>query len=59
MMIAQNAGGAAQMTFLFDLSVTRDAIDIGSGANEMLDIVMRRPDEAGCRGWHNLGHGGN
>jgi len=55
MMIAQNPGGAAQMTFLFDLSITRDAIDVGSGANEMLDIVMRRPDEAGCRGWHNRG----
>ena len=54
-MIAQNAGGAAQMTFLLDLSVTRDAVDVGSGANEMLDIVMRRPDEAGCRGWHNRG----
>jgi len=51
--IAQNAGGAAQMTFLLDLSVTRDAVDIGSGASEILDIVMRVPAEAGCRGWHN------
>jgi hypothetical protein len=55
MMIAQNPRGAAQMTLLFDLSVTRDAVDIGSGASEILDIVMRKPDEAGCRGWHNRG----
>ncbi len=52
-MIAQNPGGAPQMTFFLDLSVTRDAVDIGSGASEILDIVMRVPGEAGCRGWHN------
>ena len=52
-MISQNPGGAAEMTLLLDLSVTRDAVDIGSGASEILDIVMRAPGEAGCRGWHN------
>jgi len=52
-MIAQNPGGAPQMTFFLDLSVTRDAVDIGSGASEILDVVMRVPGEAGCRGWHN------
>src|SRR6266516_6898870 len=52
-MISQNLGGAPEMTLLLDLSVTRDAVDIGSGASEMLDIVMRTQSEAGCRGWHN------
>ena len=52
-MISQNPGGAPEMTLLLDLSVTRDAVDIGSGASEILDVVMRVPGEAGCRGWHN------
>jgi len=52
-MISQSAGGTSQMTFLLDLSVTRDAVDIGAGANEILDIVMRAPGEEGCHGWHN------
>jgi hypothetical protein len=53
MMISQNPGGAPEMTLLLDPTVTRDAVDIGSGASEVLDIVMRGPREAGCRGWHN------
>src|SRR6266536_2648039 len=53
MMISQNPGGAPEVTLLLDLSVTRDAVDIGSGSSEILDIVMRAPGEAGCRGWHN------
>jgi hypothetical protein len=52
-MISQNPGGTPEMTLLLDLSVTRDAVDIGSGASEILDIVMRAPGEEGCRGWHN------
>ncbi len=42
-MISQNPGGAPEMTLLLDLSVTRDAVDIGSGASEILDIVMHAP----------------
>jgi len=38
---------------LWDLSVTRDAVDVPSGAYETLDVVMRSPLEEGCRGWHN------
>jgi hypothetical protein len=49
-MISQDPGRAPGMTLLLDLSVTRDAIDIGAGANELLDIVMRTPGENGCRG---------
>jgi hypothetical protein len=41
------------IVFMWDLSVTRDAVDIASGAQEILDIVMRAPSESGCRGWHN------
>jgi hypothetical protein len=52
-LISQSSGGSPQITFLRDLSVTRDAVDIGSGASELLDIVMRTPSEDGCRGWHN------
>jgi hypothetical protein len=52
-MISQTPGGNPEMTLLLDLSVTRDAVDIGSGASEILDIVMRAPGEDGCRGWHN------
>ena len=47
MMIYQNPGGAPEMTLLLDLSVTRDAVDIGSGASEILDIVMRAPRGGG------------
>jgi hypothetical protein len=53
LIISQASGGGPGMTFLHDLSVTRDAVDIGSGASEILDIVMRAPGEEGCRGWHN------
>ena len=49
----QDSSGTPGIGFLWDLSVTRDAIDIGSGASEPLDIVMRAPSEDGCRGWHN------
>jgi len=52
-LISQGPGGSPQITKLWDLSVTRDAVDIGSGASEPLDIVMRTPNEDGCRGWHN------
>lgn len=41
------------IAILWDLSLTRDAIDIGSGSVECLDIVARDPGEDGCRGWHN------
>lgn len=51
--ITPSASGTPQITVLRDLSVTRDAIDIGSGASELLDIVMRFPSEDGCHGWHN------
>lgn len=50
---SQTPSGTAGIGFLWDLSVTRDAVDIGSGASELLDIVMRTPSEDGCRGWHN------
>ena len=51
--ISPSPSGPPGITFLWDLSVTRDAVDIGSGASEPLDIVMRTPNEDGCRGWHN------
>lgn len=51
--ISQNPTGNPEITLLLDLSVTRDAVDIGSGDSEILDIVMRAPNENGCRGWHN------
>ena len=51
--ISQGSSGSQQIALLWDLSVTRDAVDIGSGAIEPLDIVMRSPSEDGCRGWHN------
>lgn len=47
------SSGNQSVNWLWDLSVTIDAIDIASGAGEPLDIVMRRPSENGCRGWHN------
>jgi hypothetical protein len=46
-------GGNRTVTLLWDLSLTRDAIDITAGSSELLDIVMRGPNENGCRGWHN------
>jgi len=52
-MLSPNPSGNLEMTLLLDLSVTRDAVDIGSGDSEILDIVMRTPGETGCRGWHN------
>lgn len=52
-MISQGPGQPPEMTFLLDLSITRDAVDIGSGSSAILDIVMRVPGEDGCRGWHN------
>jgi hypothetical protein len=52
-MISQGPGQPLEMTFLLDLSITRDAVDIGSGSSAILDIVMRVPGEDGCRGWHN------
>jgi len=51
--ISQSSSGTAEISFFRDLSVTRDAVDIVSGASEPLDIVMRVPGEDGCRGWHN------
>jgi len=51
--ITPDSTGKPVATFLLDLSVTRDAVDIGAGNNEPLDIVMRLPSEDGCRGWHN------
>ena len=51
--ISQSPSGTPGISFLRDLSVTRDAVDIGSGASEPLDIVMRAPSEDGCHGWHN------
>jgi len=51
--IAQGPTGTQGISFLRDLSMTRDAVDIGSGASEPLDVVMRVPGEDGCRGWHN------
>ncbi len=51
--ILENPGGSQAIAALWDLSVTRDAIDIGSAGAEPLDVVMRAPDENGCRGWHN------
>lgn len=49
----QGPNGTPGIGFLWDLSVTRDAVDIGSGASELLDVVMRNENEDGCRGWHN------
>jgi len=51
--ILQSNSGIPGIGFLWDISITRDAVDIGSGASEPLDIVMRIPNEDGCRGWHN------
>jgi hypothetical protein len=51
--ISLSSSGPAGISFLRDLSVSRDAVDIASGDKELLDIVMRVPGEKGCRGWHN------
>jgi hypothetical protein len=51
--ISQSSDGTARIGSFWDLSITRDAVDIASGAGELLDIVMRSPGEEGCRGWHN------
>lgn len=51
--VATATSGQPGIVFMWDLSVTRDAVDIPSGGQETLDIVMRRPDGSGCRGWHN------
>lgn len=51
--VVQSGAASPQVGFALDLSVTRDAIDIGSGSSEPLDIVMRNSTEEGCRGWHN------
>ena len=53
LMITQNPAGSQQTTYMLDFSITRDAIDIPSGSDEILDIVMRDPNEDGCHGWHN------
>jgi hypothetical protein len=50
--VSQTAGGP-QIGYIRDASIIRDAIDIGSGGSELLDIVMRLPGEEGCRGWNN------
>jgi hypothetical protein len=51
--ISPSPGGPPAIGFVWDLSATRDAVDIGAGNTEVLDIVMRDPGEDGCRGWHN------
>jgi len=51
--MSANSAGSPAITFLWDLGITRDAVDIGAGGSEILDIVMRVPGEDGCRGWHN------
>lgn len=51
--LKEASDGKTQLAYLWDLSLTDDAIDIGSGSKEFLDIVMRGPNEEGCFGWHN------
>jgi hypothetical protein len=51
--ISPSPGGNQEIGFVWDLSATRDAVDIGAGSTEVLDIVMRNPTEDGCHGWHN------
>jgi hypothetical protein len=46
-------GEDPKITMLWDLSVTHDAVDIAAGSSELLDIVMRTPNDSGCLGWHN------
>jgi hypothetical protein len=45
--------GNNTVSFVWDLSLTRDAIDIATGSFEPLDIVMRPPNSESCFGWHN------
>jgi hypothetical protein len=45
--------GTATIALLRDVTIIRDAADIGSGSSEPLDVVMRAPNEDGCRGWNN------
>jgi hypothetical protein len=52
-LITQTPEGAQETTFVLDYTLTRDTVDIPSGADEILDIVMRDPNEDGCHGWHN------
>jgi hypothetical protein len=52
-MTSQNAAGVQETVFMLDYSITRDVVDIPSGSDEILDIVMRDPNEDGCHGWHN------
>jgi hypothetical protein len=52
--ISSSPGGPPVIGFIWDLSATRDAVDIGAGNTEVLDIVMRDQGEDGCHGWHNL-----
>lgn len=51
--VSPTLAGTPGITFLWSLGATRDSVDIGSGACELLDVVMRVPNEDGCRGWHN------
>jgi hypothetical protein len=52
--VSDTSSEKPNVAVLWDLSMTVEAIDIASGSGEPLDIVMRRPAENGCRGWHNL-----
>lgn len=51
--VSLSPGGTPGIVMMRDVSVVRDVVDIGSGAGEILDVVMRHPNEDGCRGWHN------
>lgn len=51
--VFSNVSGTPAVGFFRDLSITRDAVDIGSGGGELLDVVMRVKGEDGCHGWHN------
>jgi hypothetical protein len=42
-----------QMLTVWDLTRTRDVIDIPPGGHEVLDVVMRPPGQDECLGWHN------
>lgn len=51
--VNNNTINRPSVTFMYDLSSTKESLDISSGSKEPLDIVMRKPDEDGCRGWNN------
>ena len=51
--ISPSSAGGPSLALLWDLSITRDHVDIAPGSREILDIVMRAQGEDGCRGWHN------